>query len=92
MPNPTAGFTLIEVLVGLVLLEIAAAGALTVAVIAERQSRALRDGAAVDLARYNLVRATEAACRNNAVPLAVPLLLPASGPRPPLTVTLRCGP
>lgn len=88
------GVSLVELLVALLLLELAGAAALTTAFTTHRLNRSIAAGTTTDLERWSLVRAAEAdsSCRNSPIPVARSFPLVATSSRPALTVTLRCGP
>ena len=87
------GDSLIELLVALVLLEIAGTFALAAALSIERASRRAALGAARDQARWESYRAAEVApaCVGAVTPTAVPFALPATPERPAMATLLRCG-
>ena len=88
------GESLVELIVALVLLEVAGALALAAALSTERVSRHASLGSAEDQRRWEAYRAAELApaCVTAVTPAAVPLTLPATADRPALVTTLRCGP
>ncbi len=88
------GESLVELIVALVLLEIAGTLALAAALSTERLSRHAAFGSAEDQRRWEVYRAAELApaCTSARAPTAVPLTLPATPDRPALATTLRCGP
>jgi Tfp pilus assembly protein PilV len=95
MPPPTPrGASLIELLITVMLVELAVLGLTAAVLTASRAGRRLDEGRRVDLARRETVaRATaDSGCRAAAAPTAVELLLPATPFRPSINVTLRCGP
>ena len=87
------GESLIELVVALVLLEIAGTFALAAALSIERVGRRAALGAAQDRARWESYRAAEVspACVQLGTPTAVPFSLPATPERPALVTQLRCG-
>ena len=87
------GDSLVELLVALVLLEIAGAGALTAALMAEHLGASVRRGIATDVARWEQYRAaeTDSACVAMHSPVAIPLELPATLDRPQFAATVGCG-
>ncbi len=87
------GTSLLELLVALTLVELAAGAWLASALTTARLDRASRIRAATDLARHDSVaiRAAAPACRGAATPGSARVVLPASPGRPPLVVLLRCG-
>jgi Tfp pilus assembly protein PilV len=95
MPPPTLrGASLIELLITLLLVETAAVGLTAAVLTASRAGRRLDEGRQVDLARREAVARAmaDSGCRAAAAPAAIELLLPATPSRPPILVTLRCGP
>ena len=88
------GESLIELIVALVLLELAGTFALAGALAIERVGRHSARGAAQDRARWESYRAAEVspACVGAATPAAVPFTLPATAERPAMPTLLRCGP
>ena len=95
MPLPTPrGASLLELLITVVLVEMAVLGLTAAVLAAGRAGRRLDQGRQVDLARRETVaRATaDSGCRAAAAPAAVELRLPATASRPAITVSLRCGP
>ncbi len=93
-PTTPRGTSLIELLITVILVELAVLGLTAAVLAASRASRRLDEGKQVDSARREAVaRATaDSGCRAAAVPAAVRLLLPATAARPAITVTFRCGP
>jgi Tfp pilus assembly protein PilV len=87
------GESLIELIVALVVLEIAGAAALVVALTAVRLDRHAARGAAVDAARWQRYRAmeTQPSCTDAQAPDTTALLFPATPDRPGLATVLRCG-
>lgn len=87
------GESLIELVVALVLLELAGAMALGAALTANRAQRHASEGAADDAARWTTYREAEVAmpCIVSATPLAMVLPLPATAIRPALMTSVRCG-
>lgn len=89
----TAGTSLLEVIVALVLLEFLAVATLHSVLHTQRLARTIAATGAVDIARLESVRVAAAhpGCRDAAVPTLVPLALDAAPRRPAITVLLRCG-
>lgn len=87
------GDSLIELLVALVLLEIAGTFALAAALSIERVSRRAALGAVQDRARWESYRAAEVspACVRASSPTVVPFSLRATPERPAMATLLRCG-
>ena len=87
------GESLIELIVALILLEVAGTLALAAALSIERVGRRASAGAAQDRARWESYRAAEVApgCIEATTPSAVPFSLPASPERPATMAQLRCG-
>ncbi len=87
------GVSLVELLVALTLLEVAAGLGLAATLTAFRLDRIARLRALTDLARRDSVAAARAtpSCRLAPVPLVVPLVLPAAPARPSLATAIRCG-
>lgn len=92
-PTPTRGVTLVELIVALLVLELAGLIAVTAALQVGRTHGRLAQGVALDLARLDTLtaRQTDSACRAAPAPAAVPLLLPAGRGRPALATSVRCG-
>lgn len=88
------GVSLVELVVALLLLELAGAAALAAALTAERLGGRAARGAEVDARRWEVYRGAEtaASCRGEAVPRVAPLRLPATAERESLLVVVRCGP
>jgi Tfp pilus assembly protein PilE len=88
------GESLVELIVALVVLELAGTMALAAALTIERSGRRAAAGAAEDRSRWERYRAVEVApaCAGSTAPLAVPLDLPSTPERPALSTTVRCGP
>ena len=88
------GVSLVELVVALLLLELAGAAALAAALTAERLGSRAARGAEVDARRWEGYRTAEtaASCRGEAAPRAVPLRFPATAERESLLVVVRCGP
>ena len=84
---------MIELLVGLVLLEVLAVVTLHSVLHTQRIARTVASTGAVDVARLEAVRnaAAHPACRDAGTATLVPLALPAAPRRPAITVLLRCG-
>ncbi len=91
---PLQGISLVELLIALVLLEIAAVAALHSAIQLKRTSRALSARAATDHARMAAIRnaAADSSCRQFPVSSFRTVTLPAAEGRGELTVLVRCGP
>ena len=87
------GESLIELIVALVILEIAGTFTLAAVLSIERAGRRAALGAAQDRLRWESYRAAEVspACAGLGPPTAVPFLLPATPERPALATQLRCG-
>jgi hypothetical protein len=87
------GETLIELIVALVVLELAGAAALATALTAERLDRHAARGAAEDAARWERYRVLETLplCVNLPQPDTMPLVFPQIVDRPTLATTARCG-
>jgi Tfp pilus assembly protein PilV len=94
MRHATAGLSLVEVLVALVLVALAAIAALTTQLAIHRIDRPTARGAATDLARQSAVRHVRhaPACRNAPAPAAVAVAHAATPERPALVTLVRCGP
>lgn len=88
-----SGFSLVELLVAVVMLELAAMAVVAALVTTHRLDRATRSRAATDLARRDTAAARAAAADCRAAPSAEarPLALAAAPGRPALQVTIRCG-
>lgn len=89
-----AGFTLVELLVAMLLVELVAVAALAALLTAHRLERHSRRAAATDLARQSTLRLLRQApgCRAAAQPTVLPLVFPATAERPALAAAVRCGP
>jgi len=87
------GETLIELIVALVLLEVAGAAALAAAFTMERLGRHATQGAADDADRWRIYREFETApaCVNALAPDTVALVFPPTSDRPGLATEQRCG-
>lgn len=87
------GESFIELLVALLILEVAGAAALAAAFTAERFGRHATAGAAVDAARWRDYRTAETmlACAGAPVPDTVTLLFPATPDRQSFATAVRCG-
>lgn len=87
------GESFIELLVALVILEIAGAAALAAAFTAERFGRHATAGAAVDVARWRDYRTAEtiAACVGAPLPDTVALRFAPTPDRAALATAVRCG-
>lgn len=94
MRQSRRGESLVELLVALLILEVAGILALTGALTLERLGRHARDGGSTDRARWEGYRAAEVApaCTGAGAPTAVALTLPATAERPVLATIVRCGP
>jgi hypothetical protein len=88
------GDSLIELIVALLVLELAGAAALATALAAERLSRHGTGGARDDVARLSTYRAgeTDSACVHAATADTVAFDFPATADRPALHLVWRCGP
>ncbi len=91
--QPRRGESLVELIVALVLLELAGTFALAAALSIERVGRRAAAGAVQDRTRWESYRAAEVApaCAGATTPTAVPFQLPAGPGRPATTALLRCG-
>ena len=89
----TRGFSLIEAVVALLILEVAVVVTIGALVQVELLRRRAASGAAADAARWQAWHGALLApsCRGASVPVAVPLTLPGSAHRPALPATLSCG-
>jgi len=87
------GESLVELLIALLILEIAGAGALAAALTVERLGRHAARGAADDATRWQAYRAGEmtSACVLAPAPDTVPLTFLATPDRPALVTEQRCG-
>ncbi len=94
MVGSRQGFSLVELLVCLLLLELAGVAALTTAITSYRLTRTVAAGSATDRGRLEAVRAAAAsvACRSATVPTVSAIALSGTPERPPLTAAVRCGP
>ncbi len=92
-PRPRAGATLAELLVALVLLELAGLGALAAALTADRIGRRAGLAARTDAERWSALRAAEVApsCADSGAARAIALSWPGNAVRPAATVVVRCG-
>jgi len=88
------GSSLIELVVALLLLELAGAAALAAALSADRLGRLAGRGGAVDIWRWEEYRRAETAspCRSESVPRQATVLFPTTMDRESLSVVVRCGP
>ena len=86
------GMSLVELLVAVVILEVAIVSAIGAVIMVERVRRSTLAGASVDAARWSAWQAAErsAACRAGAA-AAAPFTLPSSPERSALHATLACG-
>lgn len=93
MSRRCRGITLVELLVALFLVELAALVALATFVASHRLDRLARDRSAFDLARLDTLRARTAAvdCLAAPRPEARPVTLVGGANRPPLLAAVRCG-
>ena len=91
--NHRTGTSLVEVLVALTILTIAAAATHGALILTERLGQQAASGSATDRLRWETVQAAAAApaCRAAPLPTAIALTLPATPDRPALTATIRCG-
>lgn len=87
------GESLLELLVALILLEVAGTAALATALTVERVNRGSTSGAATDRSRWELYRAMESAssCHDTLAARLLPLFLPPTANRPAFPVMVRCG-
>ncbi|MEP6590943.1 MAG: hypothetical protein ABJC19_07155 [Gemmatimonadota bacterium] len=87
------GMSLVELVVALLLLEIAGLAALTAALTADRLGRRAAVGSATDRERWERYRAAEVlpSCRGAAVPDSTVLRFAATEERDSLTALVRCG-
>ena len=87
------GTSLVELLVALVLVGIAAGASLGASLAAIRLDRATRLRSTIDLARHDSVAVAAAApaCRGAVAPGTLRVALPAGPGREPLAVVHRCG-
>lgn len=88
------GFSLVELMVALVILEFVGAGALAAVLTANRLSRRTAAGQAVDAARWAAYRQAEAdpSCRDAATAGTRALVFAATAERAALSTVVRCGP
>jgi hypothetical protein len=88
------GESLVELIVALVLLELAGTFALAAAFSAERAGRRVAHGANEDRLRWEQYRTAEIApaCVGAGTPSATVLVFPATPERPAFAATVRCGP
>jgi Tfp pilus assembly protein PilV len=91
--HTTRGFSLIEAVVALVILEVAILATVAALLQVELLRRRAAGGAAADAARWQAWHNALSApsCRGAAAPAAVPLTLPSTAFRPALPATLSCG-
>jgi hypothetical protein len=91
--GPRRGESLVELIVALVLLELAGAAALATALTAERLDRHATRGAAVDAMRWESYRALETlpSCTGSPAPDTIAILFPVTPDRPGLETVFRCG-
>ena len=95
MSRPSSpGLALVELLVALLLVGVAAGFLVAALLGAERIGRRLDRARTIDgLRRAAVVQAgADSGCRAAVAPTAVELVLPAAPGRPELTVAIRCGP
>lgn len=92
-PFPRRGTTLTELLVALLLLELAGLGALSAALTADRIGRRVGLASRTDAERWATRRAAEvaAACADTAAPRLGLVPWPGNAARPSTTVVIRCG-
>jgi hypothetical protein len=88
-----AGTTLTELLVALLLLELAGLGALAAALTADRIGRHVGLAARTDVERWTALRAAEVApsCADSGAPRTGSVSWPGNAARPAVTVVIRCG-
>jgi type II secretory pathway pseudopilin PulG len=88
-----SGTSLVELLLTLVMVEIAAAFLLAALLGAARVDRRLRAGQGIDRARQlgSIAAARDTACRGAGPPSARSVPLPSGPGRPPILVVVRCG-
>jgi hypothetical protein len=93
LPVSRRGESLVELIIALLILEIAGAGALAAAFTVERLGRHAAGGAAEDAARWQAYRERETAseCVAAPAPDTVPLAFPATPDRPAFITEQRCG-
>lgn len=91
--SPRTGFSIVELLVAMLLVELAALAALGAIITTHRIDGASRRGAATDLQRQSAVRLIRGSsgCTGAALPTVQAFSLPATTERPPLTARIRCG-
>lgn len=89
----TRGDSLVELIVALVVLEIAGAAALAAALTAEHIDRRATRGAAADVARWQAYRVAETAAGCTAAPNpdTIVVTYPVTPERPALATLVRCG-
>lgn len=87
------GSSLVELIVALLLLELAGAAALAVALTAHRAGQHVSRGGTTDIARWERYRREESdsGCRNDAVPFVIAVPFPATTERDSFTASVRCG-
>ena len=85
---------MIELVVALLLLELAGAAALAAALSADRLGQRAARGTAADRGRWEEYRQAEtaSACRDETVPRPAGMFFPATPERESLGVVVRCGP
>ena len=88
------GGSLVELVVALVLLELAGAAALAGALTADRLGHRASRGARSDNLRWEVYRGAETApaCRTGPASRFAVMVLPATPERDSLTLAVRCGP
>lgn len=93
MPCSRRGTSLVELLVALLILELAATAALAGALTVERVRRRGERGATTDAARWEAYRSAERAtgCAGAATPQALSTTFAATAERPSLAASIRCG-
>lgn len=94
MPRDHRGTSLVELIVALLLLELAGAMALVGAVTVRRVDRRTAQRSAAQEARWARYHEAELApaCTEAGSPAATPILLGDGRNGPPLQATIRCGP
>lgn len=93
MPWSRRGASLVELLVALLVLGLAATAALAGALTVERLRRRADQGATTDAARWEAYRSAEraAGCALAATPQALSTTFAATAERPTLAASIRCG-
>jgi hypothetical protein len=89
----TRGDSLVELIVALVVLELAGAAALAAALTTEQLDRRAARGEAADVVRWQDYRVAETAgsCITAALPDTIVVTYPATAERPSLATLVRCG-